>query len=153
YRLSQEIAATTKLDILIPHLTQQFCEHFRSEGIQSCALWLPQESGTLAVQSVAYAHPVAPPQALESPSFRAHASLAFSSSCINAIIDGARATYFIPLQHGPSKEGILSISGLPYIASLLTQLAQGGELSGQTEKFPHLIAAGQFAAYCDQVAL
>lgn len=95
YKLSQEIATTTKLDVLIPHLAQRFCEDFHSEGVNICALWLPQETEALAVCAISSADATLSPQHYDATTHQAHAALAFNTERIAALIEGTHARILV----------------------------------------------------------
>jgi two-component system, OmpR family, sensor histidine kinase KdpD len=154
YTLSQEIAATTSIDMLIPNITKRFCENFASEGITSCSLWLPHEKDTFAPCATSYIDSAASsPVPLDTPAYQARAELSFKDGHIGSLLDTNQATYFIPLRSGSHIEGILSVSGTPKIESLFHQVAHADEFHSSPGKHGDTLPAEQFGAFCDQVAL
>ncbi len=144
YDLSQQIAAVHESNTLFPIFTAWICQQFDREGILACSLWVPTETGELAVRSIAYSQLIQNSLLMQFDAlqYQNYATAALVNGKKNVLIEQGISTYFIPLRN---QFGILAVSGSPTIEQLLAFVPQ--QDNRQT------LPAKQFATFCDQIVL
>ncbi len=144
YDLSQQIAAVHESSTLFPIVTAWICKQFDKEGILACSLWIPTETGDLAIRSIAYSQQNQNPTLAQFDAlhYQKNAATSLVSTKQTRMIEQDLSTYFIPLRN---QCGILMVSGTPMIEQLLTFVP---ELDTR-----QTLPAKQFATICDQIAL